>query len=138
MEEDLAEVFRRSARILSFAEDAEIVPVPLHSRKLRERGYNQAEFVGRALLLASGREPEVNNLLVRTVDTGTQTLLDRKSRLRNLKAAFSLSKREALDKEKRYLVVDDVFTTGATLNACAFALRRAGASEVDVLTLAHG
>lgn len=138
LDRDLEEIFRRCPRVLSFLGDAEVVPVPLHARKLRERGYNQAEFIGMALLRAAGREPALSPLLLRDVDTGTQTALDRRSRLKNLKAAFVLAAREDIDRRKRYVIVDDVFTTGATLNGCASVLRRAGAEAVDVLTLAHG
>lgn len=138
LENDLEEIFRRSPRVLAFLGDAEVVPVPLHPRKLRERGYNQAEFIAKALLKAAGRSPLLRPVLERDVDTGTQTLLDKRSRLRNLRSAFRLAKACALDKGKRHVLVDDVFTTGATLNGCASVLRRAGVESIDVLTLAHG
>ncbi len=81
---------------------------------------------------------EVADLLVRTRDTPSQTRLDRKQREANMRGAFALKPGVSLDLARRYVVVDDVFTTGATLNACSRVLRRAGAEHVDVAMLAHG
>ena len=113
-----------------------LVPVPLYSRKLREREFNQAEYLARALSRAVGK-PVLNGHLRRDRDTGTQTKLDARHRAENLRDAFSCRQGEALE-GKRLVLVDDVFTTGATVDGCAKVLRRAGVAEVWVLVLARG
>ena len=77
-------------------------------------------------------------LLRRTADTETQTAFDRRTRMKNLKNAFALAPRADLNPILHYILIDDVFTTGSTLNRCAHTLRRAGALNVDVVTLGHG
>ncbi len=135
---DIEEVFRRSAHVLELARGAVIVPVPLHPRKERERGYNQTELLAGILARAAGSEARVEALLQRVVDTATQTAFDRRSRMANLKNAFALARGASLNPSQHYLLVDDVFTTGSTLNSCALALRRAGGLNLDVVTFGHG
>jgi ComF family protein len=112
-----------------------IMPVPLHPFRLRAREFNQslllAESVGRRLSI-----PVSYTNLIRTRDTAAQTSFTRSTRLTNLRRAFSLRRPERVQ-GKRVLLVDDVFTTGTTLNECAKALRRAGATEVYALALAR-
>jgi ComF family protein len=119
---------------------AALVPVPLYPLRRRERGFNQALELARELGKRTG--VPVWDCLVRQRMTRTQARLRRSERLRNLRGAFSLSpkagKRGFDAKGKRLLVLDDVFTTGATVNACAQVLRRAGAMEVCALTVARG
>jgi len=113
-----------------------IVPVPLHPTKQREREFNQAERMARGLSKATSI-PLNSRLLRRVVATRTQTRLSREERLANVSNAFTL--RPATDLAgARILLVDDVFTTGATTNACAGVLRRAGASDVCIWTVARG
>lgn len=135
---DMELVLRRSPHVLEFVRDAALVPVPLHSRKERERGYNQAELLARAVARAAGGETRVEMILQRLVDTTTQTAFDRRARSANLKNAFALAPRAALNPGSRYILVDDVFTTGSTLNSCAHALRRAGVMSLGVVTFGHG
>ena len=78
------------------------------------------------------------SLLRRTADTVTQTAFDRRTRMASLKNAFALARGARLDRELHYILIDDVFTTGSTLNSCARTLRRAGALNLDVVTLGHG
>ena len=135
---DLEEVFRRSAPLLAHVRGAILVPVPLHPRKRRERGYNQSELLAGALARAAGGETRVEAVLRRTVDTPTQTAFDRRARQANLKNAFALGRRPGLNPALRYILVDDVFTTGSTLDGCARVLRRAGCLNLDVATFGHG
>jgi len=114
-----------------------IVPVPLHRWRLFRRRYNQAGLLALALGRVAER-PVVPDLLVRRRATPTQGGLGRRGRQRNVAGAFALRPgREPQVRGRRVLLVDDVHTTGATLNACARALRRAGAASVDALTLAR-
>lgn len=113
-----------------------IVPVPLHPVKLREREFNQAALLAAPLARAI-KIPLKTTILNRVHPTATQTLLTRDERAANMKDAFVVRKGTRLD-EKRIVLVDDVFTTGATTNACAKALRGAGAAEVCVWTVARG
>lgn len=113
-----------------------IVPVPLHSLKKREREFNQAEILARRL--ADETQIQLNSkILRRIVPTVTQTLLSRDKRATNMKGAFAVPDGIRLQ-GKRIIVLDDILTTGATTNACARALRGAGATDVCVWTVARG
>jgi ComF family protein len=135
---DIEAIFRRAPHVLELTAQAILVPVPLHPRKLRERGYNQSELIAEHLALAVGGNAKVCGLLSRVIDTDSQTHHDRRDRHLNLKNAFALAKRAVLSAEQHYVLVDDVFTTGATLNSCAQTLRRAGILNLDVVTFGHG
>lgn len=113
-----------------------IVPIPLHPTRQREREFNQAERLGRRLSAAC-KIPLNNRLVCRAVPTRTQTLLSREERRTNVRRAFAMRAKDRL-KGQRIVLVDDVFTTGATSSACARILRDAGASEVCVWTVARG
>ncbi len=110
-----------------------IVPVPLHPGRLRSRGSNQALQIARVFFPSLPTGPM---LIERTVDTPSQTGLSKKDRKKNVKNAFKI-KGPCPDGIKRVLLVDDVFTTGATVEACARALKRGGIKEVHVFTLAR-
>jgi ComF family protein len=97
-----------------------IVPVPLHERRLRERGYNQSALLAEGLAQATGIA--VRPLVERTRVTSPQAKLGREDRLANVQGAFRLNPKLAPEEGKRILLVDDVRTTSATLNACASVL----------------
>ena len=113
-----------------------LVPVPLHASRLRERGYNQAEVLARELA-ARVAGCSCLDLLERRRDTGQQVRLGRDERVENMDDAFGVRPGLRVPKA-RLVVVDDVLTTGATLSACASALRVGGARCVDAAALAHG
>ncbi len=113
-----------------------IVPVPLHPVKEREREFNQAARLAAHLGAAAGI-PLRCKLMRRVLPTVSQTRLTRGERTANMSRAFAIRGGVKLDGE-RILLVDDVFTTGATTNACAKVLRQAGAGEVCVWTVARG
>jgi ComF family protein len=113
-----------------------LVPVPLHPLKEREREFNQAALLARHLSRATNI-PCRENLVRRTTPTATQTHLSRHARAANMKRAFAACPRAPLA-GRCVVLVDDVFTTGATTNDCARALRDAGAAEVCVWTVARG
>ena len=133
----LADLLRREAApVLRGAGWDFIVPVPLHPLKEREREFNQAEVLARHLGEAAGI-PLGTKILQRIAATATQTRLTREQRAANMGGAFALHP-GASPAGQRIVLVDDVFTTGATTNACAKALRAAGATEVCVWTVARG
>ena len=120
-----------------------IIPVPLHLRRLRTRGFNQAYLLVRKWKqLATKLSIDMSDIaierdmLVRNRRTEPQTGMGRKMRLKNIKNAFEVSDSSGIS-GKRILLVDDVFTTGATANECAKTLINNGAKRVDVLTLAR-
>lgn len=115
------------------AEVDAVVPVPLHPRRQRLRGYNQAELIARELARGLKR-PVEPRWLARIKDTPSQTGLTPAQRIENVRGAFAAS--DKVD-NRRILLVDDVCTTGATLNACARALQRAGAASVQAVTVAR-
>lgn len=136
--DDMAELMVREDRIADFLRGAVLVPVPLHPRKQRERGYNQGRELALALAKRLPGGTQVQELLLRTSDTGTQTALDRRERRANLKNAFALAPGSSINRGLRHVLIDDVFTTGSTLNACAAVLRRDADLSVDVCTFGHG
>jgi len=111
------------------------VPIPLHPRRQRERGHNQSALLARELGRKKGLP--ARNLLKRTRYTVTQTHFDRQERMQNLRDAFSLRQNVQV-LGQNLLLVDDVFTTGSTLDECARVLTSAGAKTVCALTLARG
>jgi ComF family protein len=117
-----------------FAADA-VVPVPLDRGRLRERGYNQAELIAKPLARMLGI-PFRSYLLVRTRPRPNQLRLTRRERWETVRGAYATHKMAQVDK-LRVLLVDDVFTTGATLDACSRALKEAGAARVVGLTVAR-
>jgi ComF family protein len=135
---DMREVFRRAEHVCELARGAVLVPVPLHPRKHRERGYNQTALLADGLAVVAGGGARVEALLQRTEDTATQTAFDRRTRMANLKNAFALARGVSINPDLHYVIVDDVFTTGSTLNSCARTLRRAGCLKLDVVTFGHG
>lgn len=117
-----------------FAADV-VVPVPLDQGRFRERGYNQAELIARPLARLLGI-PFRSYLLVRTRPRPNQLRLTRRERWETVRGAYATQKTAQVDK-LRVLLVDDVFTTGATLDACSRALKGAGAARVVALTVAR-
>jgi len=113
-----------------------IVPVPLYPTKEREREFNQAVRLANRLGAAT-RIPVNKRLLRRVLSTRTQTQLTREERLENVRNAFAMRNGQHLNGE-RIILLDDVFTTGATTSACARVLGAAGAGEVWVWTVARG
>ncbi len=115
-----------------------ILPVPLHRRRLRERGFNQALLLICRWPRVAGepRVPVDGGVLVRTRATAPQAGLDRRARRSNIAGAFVVQRPERVD-GRRLLLVDDVITTGATVGECARVLKQSGAERVDVLALAR-
>ncbi len=116
-----------------------VVPVPLHDRKQRQRGFNQSELIARAALkqlAAPERFELLTGVLDRTRETGSQIGLTRHQRRENLRGAFAVKDAGRIT-DRDVLLVDDVFTTGTTASECSRVLRRAGAKRVWVATVAR-
>lgn len=129
----LSELLAQHLRDHPLPADA-LVPVPLHARRLSERGFNQSELLAQHLAARTG-VPCMHNGLLRSRDTPHQVGLDAQQRRENVRAAFVWQ--SSTPPPQRVLLIDDVLTTGATLEACAETLRRAGAREVGALALAR-
>ena len=120
-----------------------VLPVPLHRQKFRYRGFNQSYLMVDGWKTMAALDPLTaplpplrKDVLSRSKATASQTGLGRQQRLKNIKGAFKVRLPDTVH-DRRVLVVDDVYTTGATVDECARSLLAAGAAQVDVLTLAR-
>lgn len=116
--------------------DYVFVPVPLHKKRLRWRGFNQAEKIAKGLSSALGILL-YTNVLIRQKETLLQIDLLEEERKENIKGAFSVFN-AGLIQDRKILLVDDVYTTGATMEECARTLKEAGAKEILGITVARG
>jgi ComF family protein len=112
-----------------------IIPIPIHHARVRERGYNQSDSIARGIseVLAT---KVVKDAVIRSRYTVSQTTLSSEERGMNVMGVFRGGRNKSMVANKKILLVDDVFTTGATLNSCATALLELGAQRVEVATLA--
>jgi ComF family protein len=110
-----------------------IVPVPLHQKKLKQRGYNQAEMIAKGLSEATSISISTENL-VRTIHNPTQTKLDKSRRWENVKEIFDV-KNPGQFENKHILLVDDIITTGSTLEACGVALQECNNLKISVAAI---
>jgi len=119
----------------SIPADSLLMPVPLSPRKKRERGFNQAEELAKVLAKA-WKVPLVSDKLVKIKTTTPQEELKKEERIKNIKGVFSL--KDGIDlRGKKIFLIDDVYTTGVTLEECARVLKQAGAKEVWGITIAR-
>ena len=127
----LQEIF--AARVPAMPASFEVLPVPLHPRRLRERGFNQAEMLAHAIGKQLGLRVR-NDVLERTRDTAVQSNMSAAARRRNVRNAFSVTTRNV---PGQVIVIDDVITTGSTTNEIARLLRKAGVAEIETWALAR-
>jgi ComF family protein len=113
-----------------------LVPTPLSKKKLKKRGFNQSEEIAKELA-KNLNIPLLSGCLVKNKETLNQMELKKEERLKNVKNAFSVKNSEAI-KNKNILLIDDVYTTGATMEECARVLKQAGAGKVFGVTVARG
>jgi ComF family protein len=134
----LGQLLDRAVAEMALPDSVIVIPVPLWLGKRQARGFNQAEAIARAFLsVQSSRSIQLDtDILARTRDTVSQTGLSRHQRRANVRGAFKMLKPERV-KDRTVLIVDDVMTTGTTAGECARVLRRAGAKEVFVATVAR-
>jgi len=112
-----------------------LIPVPLHPSKKRKRGYNQAELICRGMASVI-QKPILTNAVIRTQFTGTQTRQDRIHRWQNMENVFRVTDETAIT-GKHILLVDDVITTGATLEACGRAILQVNNSQLSIAAAAY-
>ena len=112
-----------------------VLPIPIHKKRLRERGFNQATLLANGIATVEGI-PVLTDTLVRKRHTVAQSSLDREARQQNIVGAFEVRNPDIIS-GKRLLVIDDVFTTGATIREAVSELWTADPAEIDVLTLAR-
>ncbi|MBI1884367.1 MAG: ComF family protein [Chlamydiae bacterium] len=120
---------------INFSDFDFALPAPLHPRKLKERGFNQALILAKEVSHQSGL-PLFKRGLIRQKYSGGQTLQDRKARLENIQDSFRVGRSHEIS-GKKLLLVDDVLTTGATVRECTRVLKEAGASAITVAVLAR-
>ena len=135
--DDLAGMVATNPELVAHLRSTVLVPVPLHPQRERTRGYNQSLVFAQAL---AGALPGVTlaPMLCRARSTPSQTQLPRAQRMKNVRGAFILAEGAVVRADLTYTVVDDVFTTGSTMNECCRALRKAGARSLKVMAFAHG
>jgi len=112
-----------------------IIPVPLHRKKEKSRGYNQSELIAKGISIVTGITV-LNTLIYRQVNTSSQTQKGRFERWKNMENVFALSDFSDTYQDQSFLLVDDVVTTGSTLEACASCLKTIQGSKVYILTIA--
>jgi ComF family protein len=132
--EEMGKLFGAELINTPFQEIDVLIPVPLHPRKLKQRGYNQSEWIAKGIALTLNKPLMVNNL-TRDIFTNTQTRKNRFERWQNVEGIFSVNNPSEIV-QKHILVVDDVITTGSTLEAAVVTLLQAGAAKVSIATLA--
>jgi ComF family protein len=113
-----------------------VIPVPLHEKRLRKREFNQSALIAKYLASSMGLRVMLNSL-VKVRDTMPQVGLSSQARKKNIKGAFAVEN-DSLITGKDIVLVDDVVTTGATVRECSKVLKKAGARNIYVITLAHG
>ena len=121
-----------AVHMTTFPTDTTLVPLPLHPKKQKERGFNQAEILTQQLSARLGISSE--NAIVRVLDTPPQSGLHPRQRIENVAGAFEIAKGITVT-GKNYIIVDDIYTTGASLNECTRVLKNAGAENVSCMTL---
>lgn len=133
---DIAAVLADELRSTDFFDDIDaLVPMPLHRKRLRTRGYNQCDYIARGLQRVTGI-PIVKNVLIRTKDNPSQTRLTGFQREENVKDIFAVRHPAAL-KDKHILLVDDVMTTGSTLLSAMNELQNISGIRLSVFTIAY-
>lgn len=128
-------ISRNSENIKILKEYDMIIPVPMHKKKMQKRGYNQTELVANELEKSLGI-PVRKDILSKVVNTTTQSKLGGKARQTNIQHAFFI-KNDIEVEDKKIILLDDIYTTGATSEECSRILKDAGAHEILVLVLAR-
>lgn len=130
---NLGRLFGADLNNTCFSETEIIHPVPLHYKKLKKRGYNQSEYIALGIS-ESLHKPVITDAVYRATDVGTQTIKNRYERWENTEGVFKIKDISRLE-NKHILIVDDVVTTGSTLEACASEILKLKNTKVSIATL---
>lgn len=128
--------FAEAPELMELLHLSTLTPIPLHPRKMRERGFNQSLIFAQILAELFSCQG-VKLILERTQDTHSQVHLGKKDREKNVKNVFALAPKVTISRNSHYIIIDDVYTSGATTNNAAHALLREGISRVSILTFAR-
>lgn len=139
IQDDLYNIIRKSYTVKNIKNNSILVPVPLHKNRFKERGFNQSELITKQIIKINPTLKLSNGYLIRNQNDMHQVLLDRESRIANMKGQFSWTKDKNIYSGKVVYLVDDIFTTGATLDECAKVIRENNfPKEVWGIVLAKG
>lgn len=134
---DVEKLALKSPDFINFLSNSILVPVPLHPSKFKRRGFNQSYLLAQSFSRIA-ENVTVSPLLKRIKNTQSQTHLSKIERKSNVKKAFAFFSKSAINRGLKYIIIDDVFTTGSTLNECAKVLRKHGINNIKIATLGHG
>ena len=129
-------IILKNEKICEFIKEYDlIIPVPLHKKRLKERGYNQSELIIKEVSKHITNLKVENKILIKTKNNKPQSTLNKKDRVNNIRNAYIVKKKQVVI-NKKVLLFDDIFTTGNTVNECAKVLKENGVKEVGVFTIA--
>lgn len=111
-----------------------IIPVPISKNRIKTRGYNQSELIAKELSNTLNIKSE-NKVLIKIKNNLQQSLLDKDSRTQNVQNVYKVTNYDKIF-DKKILLIDDIYTTGSTLNECAKMLKKAGSKKIDIFTIA--
>lgn len=131
-----SEFFVKNEKLYGFLQKYDIIiPVPMTKKKVRKRGYNQSELIAKQIAKGMPNLKLETKVLIKIKENKTQSSLNKKQRQENVKDVYKVQNVEKI-KEKNVIIFDDIYTTGATVNECARALKLGGANKIAVLTIA--
>ena len=112
-----------------------LIPVPIHKKRKKDRGYNQSELIAKEIAKFCKDIKLELNILYKKENIVAQSTLDKKERMKNIKNVFEI-RNECKIKNKKILLLDDIYTTGSTVNECSRILKNAGCKEIGIITIA--
>lgn len=136
LNETFVKIMLKNEKICRFLESYDIIiPVPIHKKRKRVRGYNQSEIIARKIAQNVKKLEFVNDCLIKKQNTIAQSSLSKWQRIENVKGVYILKNKQKIS-NKNIIIFDDIYTTGSTVNECAKVLKQANANKILVLTLA--
>lgn len=129
------EIIVNNKKVFDFIKSYDIIiPVPIHKKRMRERGYNQSELIAKEISERNSIEM-YKDVLIKIMNNKAQSTLSGKERQQNTKNVYKLINSEKIN-NKKILIFDDIYTTGATINSCVSELKKANPKKIGILTLA--